>query len=196
LAVALACLLGPVSARAQNASAPLGDTPGSELFVHVGIFRAGSDEGTIGRGPTYGGSVVVPIWGRRFALDLDAQTGTAERHHRFVEGSVYYRTRRTLVIPSLMYRFGTTRLHGFVGGGVGAQFEKSRSRQTGVTPSGQPWREIEPGLFELNQSEVSRLLSMRTGFAAIMTKNLGLRGDVFIAGWHVGARIGIGYQFR
>jgi hypothetical protein len=86
-------------------------------------------------------------------------------------------------------------LSGFVGGGIGAQFENSQSRQTGVTPTGQPWREVEPGVFDLNQSDVSRVPSMRTGFTAFLTENVGLRGDVFVAGWHAGARFGVGYRF-
>ena len=190
----LACVSGAIPAHAQDPPAAIRDTPQAELFAHVGAFRAGSDGGTIGRGPTYGGTVVVPLPGR-FALDLDGQTGVAERTHQFVEGRISYRTRRTLVTPSLVYRFGTPRLYGFVGGGAGAQFERSRSRQTGVTPTGQPWREVEPGVFELDQSDVTRMLSMRTGLAALVTKNVGLRGDVYIAGWHVGARLGVGVRF-
>jgi hypothetical protein len=195
LAVAvLASLSGAIPAHAQDAPAPIRNTPDVELFAHVGAFRAGSDEGATGRGPTYGGTVVVPLR-RGFALDVDAQAGIAERRHQFVEGSFSYRTRRTLVVPSLIYRFGTRRVYGFVGGGMGAQFETSRSRQAGVTPAGQRWMQIEPGVFELKQSEVNRLLSMRTGFTAFVTENVGLRGDVYIAGWHVGARFGVGYRF-
>jgi hypothetical protein len=187
-------LLEAAPASGQTGAARIASVRAMELSGHVGLFRAGSDEGTIGKGPTYGGTLVVPVR-RGFALDLDVQTGLAERHHRFVEGSVTYRTRRTLVIPSLIYRFGTTRLSGFVGGGVGAQFERSQSRQRGVTPTGQPWLEIEPGVFELDQSDVSRMLSMRTGFAAFVTEKIGLRGDVLVAGWHVGARVSVGYRF-
>lgn len=99
------------------------------------------------------------------------------------------------MIPSLLYRFGSKQVYGFAGGGFGAEFENSTSRQTGLPPSGQSWREIEPGVFELDQSDVSGKVSFKGGFAAFLTQNLGLRGDVFVAGWHLGARIGLGYRF-
>ncbi len=194
-AVVVALLLGAaVPAGAQSLSPHIGEARNPETFGHVGRFRAGSDEGAIGSGISYGGAVTIPVW-RRIAFDLDVQTGSVETSQGLLEGSGFYRTRRTLVIPGLLYRFGNKRAYGFVGGGFGAEFENSTSRQVGVPPSGQNWREIEPGIFELEQSDVSGKLSFRGGFATFVTQNLGLRGDAFIAGWHLGARIGVGYRF-
>ena len=54
---------------------------------------------------------------------------------------------------------------------------------------------FRPGVFELNQSDVGRITSFRGGVAAFPIPRLGLRGDVYMAGWHLGARIGGGYRF-
>jgi hypothetical protein len=50
-------------------------------------------------------------------------------------------------------------------------------------------------VFELNRADVDRKLSVRGGFSAFPARRLGVRGDLFVASWHLGARIGLGYRF-
>jgi hypothetical protein len=191
-------------ACAQSASRSIGDVRAPEVFVHFGAFRAGSDEGPIGTGASYGGGIALPI-ARRIAVAVDVQTSRVFRPTR--GPTDWYRTRRSLLIPSVLYRFGDAALYGYVGGGLGAEFDSStyhmdiRSQRRGpgstIQAPGPDWREIEPGVFEVRQSESGGLpLSALGGFAAFPWRRLGLRGDVFMAGWHLGARIGVAYRFE
>jgi hypothetical protein len=167
------------AAHAQDRSGPITEVRAPEVVAHVGTFRAGSDEGGIGRGISYGGAVWVPI-SRRFAADLDFQTSTVTKSTRFANDVFTYRTRRTLILPSLLYRFGQERVSGFVGGGRGAELDDGRYT----------------GLVEDHTSEVNRVTSFRGGVVAFPTRKLGLRAELYTAGWHLGARIGVGYRFR
>jgi len=136
----------------------------------------------------------------RLAVDLDIQTA---RVISMRSPDNFYMTRRTLIVPSLLYRFGLERVYGFLGGGIGAELERSVYREDKFRPEFRPvdqplpagWHEVRPGVFELNQSDVGRITSFRGGVAAFPIPRLGLRGDVYMAGWHLGARIRIGYRF-
>ena len=210
-AQAVAVVLGMVSvgalarvAGAQSASRSIEDVRAPEVIVHFGAFRAGTDEGPIGTGASYGGAITLPIT-RRIAVALDVQTSRVFR--TMGRPTDWYRTQRSLLIPSMLYRFGHEAVYGYVGGGVGKEFDSStyhtdiRSQAPGPggtvpVPTGQGWREIEPGVFELKQSEAGGPpVSFQAGFAAFPLRRLGLRGDVFMAGWHLGARIGVAYRF-
>lgn len=196
--------LAPV-ACAQSASQSIEHVRAPEITLHVGAFRAGTDEGPIGTGTSYGGAITLPL-ARRLAVALDVQTSRASR--AMGRPNDWYRTQRSLVIPSLLYRFGDKELYGYVGGGVGKEFDSSlyhvdlRSQPPGPggairAPSGQGWREIEPGVFELEQSEAGGpQISFQGGFATFPRRRLGFRGDVFMAGWHLGARLGVAYRFE
>jgi hypothetical protein len=166
-----------------------------EVFVHVGTFGAGSDEGRIGRAASLGGGFDVPL-SNRFAAELDIQTSEVTR---FRLGSLdnFYRTRRTLVIPSLIYRRGGVRAYGFIGMGIGAEFTDSVTREDNFRPDFTPvgWIEIKPRVFEIDRSDVRRILfAPRAGFVAFPVRRVGVRSDFYIANWHVGARIGIVYR--
>ena len=192
-------LVGTVSADAQSRPGPIEEIRAPEAFVHIGGFRAGSDEGKIGNGISYGGALTLPF-SPRLAVDLDIQTA---RVINMRSPDNFYTTRRTLIVPSLLYRFGLERVYGFLGGGIGAELERSVYREDKFRPEFRPvdqplpagWHEVRPGVFELNQSDVGRITSFRGGVAAFPIPRLGLRGDVYMAGWHLGARIGIGYRF-
>ena len=207
----VAVLLGMVSvgalarvACAQSASRSIEDVRAAEVVVHFGAFRAGSDEGPIGTGASYGGGIILPI-SRRIAVAVDVQTSRVFRTTG--RPTDWYRSQRSLLIPSVLYRFGGEAVYGYVGGGLGTDFDLSiyhtdvRSQPIGSggtipVPTGQGWREIEPGVFELMQSEAGRPpVSVQGGFAAFPWRRLGLRGDLFMSGWHLGARIGVAYRF-
>lgn len=195
IAVALAgqmVALGAL-AHAQDTSTPIRQVSALELFAHVGRFSAGSDEGRIGGDVSIGGTVVVPV--SRLAVELDVQTSEVSR--TLGSPDSLYRTRRTLVVPAVVYRFGRRTLYGYVGGGVGLELDKSLYRMP--APDGGPVSdggvEAQPGVFETRQSTTSAAVSVRSGFAVFPLRRLGIRGDVFVADWHLGARIGIGYRF-
>ncbi len=198
LLLAVVLLSGSIArASAQGPAPPVEDVAAPEVFGHIGVFGVGSDEGRIGTGASYGGLVTVPLK-KRVAFEVDVQTGSVERTNTFLTEEDSYQTRRTLVIPSLLYRFGDEELYYFVGGGVGAEFWTETYRRQGLPPPDRapPGVQFTPGALGLNQySGVKSKISFRVGFARFFTRRLGLRGDAFIAGWHLGARIGIGYRF-
>ena len=189
-------LVAAVSAGAQSRYGPIEEIKSPEVFVHIGRFRAGSDEGTIGNAPSYGGTVTIPI-SRRFAADLDYQTSNVTRNTSLTHHLFTYETRRKLIIPSLLYRFGREIVYGYVGGGIGAEFDDDtyrRDYRPEFTPPGLP-PENPPGIIETYTSDVKRVTSFRGGVVAFPTRRLGVRGDLYMAGWHLGARIGVGYRF-
>jgi hypothetical protein len=164
-----------------------------EVFGHVGLFRAGSDEGSIGKATSFGGAITVPVF-RRLAVNVDVQTSKVARIRT---SDRFYRTRRTLILPGLLYRWGRDSAYGFVGGGIGAEIDDSVTREDNFIPDYTPvgWREIRPRVFEIARSRVERLGFAQVGFAAFPTRRLGMRVDFYVAEWHLGTRIGIGYRF-
>jgi hypothetical protein len=96
-----------------------------ELFGHVGVFRGGSDEGSLGRAAGYAGALTVPL-ARRIALDFDVQSA---RLTRTWAPSGFWQSRRTLLSPSLLYRKGAEVAYFFVGGGVGGEIATSVSQE-------------------------------------------------------------------
>ena len=185
-------LLGAAPAEAQRPSDPIGNTRAPELFATLGYWRLGSDEGAIGHGPSLGGGVMLPLW-RALALAVDVRSGEIVKPFAPWHPSEY-RTRRTLIVPSVVSRFGTRRAYGYAGAGVGAELERSRTMWTGRPPSGQAWREVAPSVFELIQSDTGRTLSGTAGFAAFPTRRVGVRAEIFIASWHLGTALSIAYR--
>ena len=96
-----------------------------ELFANVGVFKGGTDDGSLGPWSiSIGGGITFPVFRRLFA-ELDVQTS---RVVRLRSPDNFYKTRRTLVLPALLYRRGGGRAYGFVGAGLGAEFVDSISR--------------------------------------------------------------------
>jgi hypothetical protein len=200
--ILLLLIVATISGVAQDRSRPIEEIRAPEVFVHIGFFRAGSDEGPLGNGPSYGGTVTVPI-SRRFVADLDYQTSDAARTTRFLSDLFTYQTRRRLFVTSLLYRFGQERVSGFIGGGIGDEWDDStyrndfRPQATPGFPS-QPVgsRENPSGIVETHTSDFGTVMSFRGGVVAFPTRNLGVRGELYITGWHRGVRIGVGYRFN
>jgi hypothetical protein len=191
-----------ISAEAQDRHRPIEDVRAPEGFVHLGSFRAASDEGLIGIAPSYGGTVTIPI-SRRFAADLDYQTSHVTKTSNSWTELFTYETRRKLVVPSLLYRFGQELVSGFIGGGIGAEWDNSTYRLDSrpesrlmypPPPRGSP--EIPPRVVETHTSDLRRIMSFRGGVVAFPTRHLGVRGELYMASWHLGARIGVGYRFN
>jgi hypothetical protein len=173
-----------------------------EVLIHIGAFGAGSDEGHIGTGTSYGGTVEVPFRGR-LAFSVDAQT---TRIVIPIFGSVglplddWYRTRRNLVMPGAVVRFGRQRAHGYFGGGIAGEWDTSTYHHElgpGDDPrSVQGWTALRPGVYELTQSEARGLKPFcKLGVSVFPLPRVGVRADIYGVGWHLGARLGVGYRF-
>ncbi|MFB3827755.1 MAG: hypothetical protein ACE15B_13370 [Bryobacteraceae bacterium] len=143
-----------------------------EVFGRAGFMRMGGDESSLGTGAAYGGAVLVPIT-RRFAVDVDALTARAAREL----GGGSLETRRTLIHPALVFRWGNSRIYGFAGGGIGGEFTRSG-----------------PG-----SSDSGRLMVAKTGIVANPTGRLLLRADFYWSARYVlpntGVTVGVGFRF-
>jgi hypothetical protein len=195
LATAL-LLVGEETAYAQKQPAPITGVRAPEVFGHVGHFRAGSDEGAVGTASSYGAALIIPV-APHFALEADVQTSrVAKTQFLFTDRILFeYVTRRTLVLPRMTYRFGRDTVSGLVGGGVGVEFDANTTR-VGEPLSLPGDQEVLPGVFERSQSRTSVTLSVNAGVIAFPAASLGVRGDVFLANYSVGIRMGLGYRFR
>ena len=166
-----------------------------DLFGHVGVFRGGSDEGSLGRAASYGGALTVPLPGGG-AIDFDVQSA---RLTRTWAPSGFWQSRRTLLSPSLLYRKGAEAAYFFAGGGVGGEIATGVSREGNLVEGytlPPPWREISPGLFEATFRDFRRTIHVRVGLVGAATRRLPVRVEFFIANWHLGFRIGLGYRFK
>lgn len=163
-----------------------------EVFGHVGLFRAGSDEGKLGSAAGLGGAITVPLT-RRLAIDFDIETARVTSRRSEDD---FWTSRRTLLAPSLLYRWGGGNSYVFVGGGVGGEHESSLTRvdvADWFPPP--PWRQIRPGVFEADHREFSKLYHGRAGFVVSPAPGIPIRVEVYFANWHLGLRIGAGYRF-
>jgi hypothetical protein len=185
----LLCFVGAAAGADGQSRKPIATVRTAEAFAHVGRFHASGDEGAIGEGASFGGVLTVPI-GRGLAIDFDVQTSRVSRS--LGRPNTSYEIRRTLAIPSLLYRFGDETIHGHFGLGIGGEVDRSTYRQD-VRSTG--WVEIRPGVFELRQSETRTTASVRGAVVVFPLQRLGLRADVFVAGRNVGARVAVGYRF-
>lgn len=184
-----------LGANVREARAP-------EVHIHVGAFRAGSDEGTIGIGASYGGTVELPLYGR-LALSVDAQTSRVAVPTGGSFGSPsndWYRTRRNLVMPGVVARFGRERGHGYFGGGIAGEWDTSTYHYEPGPDDDlrmvEGWSAIRPGVYELTRSEARGLKPFcKLGVNVFPLPRVGVRADIYGVGWHVGARIAIGYRF-
>ena len=205
LVAGFACAAVP--AEAQRDAAVLGSPDGGtsirevrapEVHVHIGAFGAGSDEGRIGSGTSYGGTVDLPLRGR-LAFSADAHTSAVLKTGTG-RAADWYWTRRTLVMPGLVVRIGRARQYGYAGGGIAHEWASSVLHQElgsgDRAPSGQAWRVIRPGVYELTQSGPRGLKPfLKLGVGGLPISRLSVRADIYLVGWHTGARVGLGYRF-
>lgn len=152
------------------ASVPLFAQPATvEAFGMLGVHRVAADEGSLGTGVFYGGALAVPIH-RRLAVDVDVVQGRTKRE--FSSSGVVFRSKQTLVSPSLVARWGSDRAYFFAGGGVGGAFSDGESGHTYVG---------------------------KAGIVGAISPDLLIRADLVItfqhALPHLGTRVGVGYRF-
>jgi hypothetical protein len=102
-----------------------------------------------------------------------------------------------LINPNLLYRFGSPRLYGYLGGGLGAEVSQSAGRflvqeSTPVPPTNYVVRDIK-------LTNTGRLTNFVAGFAASPTESIVIRVGFYSAFRYAvpnaGVKIGIGYRF-
>lgn len=166
----------------------------AELYGHIDYFRVGSDEGTIGTAPAYG-ALLSFRFTKRLAFDLDAQTAEVTVP-RPVQS--FYRTRRTLLLPGLLYRWGSERNYLFAGGGLGFEHRQAHEREDNFAEwyvPGPPWQMIAPGIYEIKFSQWRNMIHVKTGAVVSPHCRFPLRFEFYIANWHMGLRLAFGYRF-
>jgi hypothetical protein len=160
-----------------------------EMFGQIGKVRLGGDEGSVGGATSYGGALMLPF-AHRWAVDVDAFHARRSIEH---SPGMPFSVRRTLVIPGIVRRWGTEKVYGFAGGGLGLQHDRSESvfMSCSLPDVCQPvWAQYR---------DTGRALHGKLGVVGAVTPRLLIRGDVFMAFRYVlpniGVRIGIGYRF-
>lgn len=152
-----------------------------EAFAHAGVLRATGDEGSNGTGVSVGGAILFPILSR-VAIDVDFWTARTTRGSSGFE----FGTRQTTVAASLLYRHGNERAYGFVGGGLGGQFDREFFRPG-------------PGLPETTTTHSGAAVALRGGVVAAVTERVLIRAELIASVRYllpnVGARVGLGYRF-
>jgi hypothetical protein len=167
-----------------------------EIFANVGSFRAGGDEGSLGSSVAYGGALVLPVW-PKLAIDIDVQVGSVTNSF----GRDTNDLRRWLVSPSLVYRFGSERVYGFAGGGLGWSHDRHRNvaEINPVFAPGPPWRDLGGGLYGFEDTESFRTIHGRAGLVANPVSKLLLRFEFYSIHQFVlpnlGVKAGVGYRF-
>lgn len=135
---------------------------------------------------------------RRLAVDIGAQNARIVRQSA---PSTYYRVRRWVVSPSLLYRFGNPRVYGFAGGGVGTEVNRSLTIEGNFLPDYRPpgWEEIGPGVWKTSHAWRRTTIHARGGFVVAPVRHLVVRVDLDAAWAYVlpnaGVKVGLGYRF-
>lgn len=167
-----------------------------EFFLTAGALRGGGDEGSPGSGGAFGGVLTIPL-ASKLAVDVDVQTTRLVRE--FSGPSTYYRVRRWVISPGLQYRFGSRRVYGFVGGGLGGEISRSVTVEGGLDYHRPGWQEIGPGVWETRAAWNRTTFHSRTGVVISPVNRLLVRVDLNAAWAHVspnlGIKVGLGYRF-
>lgn len=163
-----------------------------EVFGQVGRSRFGGDEGSLGSATTFGAGAVLPLTSR-WAVDVDLQTGSRDNDNQPLDQ--YFSIRRTLLNPAIVRRWGTERLYGFAGAGIGLQVDSRES--TWRVYSGNP--PVQTGIGRSETTDSAATLIGKMGIVAAPAGPLLIRGDLLLV-WRyvqptVGIRIGVGYRF-
>lgn len=132
----------------------------------------------------------------RVAVDIGVMTTEVTRQ----AGTDLARTRRTLVLPSLVGRWGSERGYFFAGGGVSAQMDRFTFQSAfspGLLPPGA--RDLGGGRFETVARETGPMFHARTGVVRALGESFLVRIDLIWAHRYVLPNIvatgGIGIRF-
>jgi hypothetical protein len=155
-----------------------------EIWGSAGAAQAAGDEGSLGSGFAYGGGIAVPFT-RRLAVEVDITRFRVERFEPVT---------RTLISPALVYRWGTDKVYGFAGGGLGLQRDRGSFARFEMVPN-----QEQPLMTPLRFSDTGATLHGRGGLVIHPGAHIIVRTE-FFAAWRyvmpsVGVKIGIGYRF-
>jgi len=102
-------------------------TQATEIFGNAGWIRISDKEGVIGDTATVGGGAALPI-NSNWAIEVEAQTHRLQER-RFPQDASeqLVKIRRTLLLGSILYRWGGERSYVFAGGGFGSGLNLSSS---------------------------------------------------------------------
>jgi len=157
-----------------------------DVFGQVGWMRWAGDEGSLGSAAAYGGAVMVPIT-KRWAVDVDVLSSVKQTDY---EPGQYFRTRRTILSPAVVSRWGTGRVYGFIGGGVGGQWDAIQFRRAPIVGI--------PQSFDRTGTNFVYLLG-KGGVVAVVTGRFLIRADLMLNFPFVLpnaiVRIGAGWRF-
>lgn len=154
-----------------------------EAWGNLGIARVAGDEGSNGSGPIYGGGIAVPLT-KRLAIELDV---AHIRSDRFGE------SKHTMLSPAVVWRWGTERVYGFLGGGLGTEATRSTGFLSTPGPDG------SPSFFPVESTNYSLTLHGRGGIVFSPYNRVFFRAEMFSSFQYVlptvGFKGGIGYRF-
>ncbi|MCC6589350.1 MAG: hypothetical protein IT168_21810 [Bryobacterales bacterium] len=176
----------PIAAAALMFGAPaFAQTKRIEAFGQIGWMRWAGDEGGVGSAAAYGGAVMLPLT-KRWAVDVDVLTS----RQTIVDGDYEAKRRRTLFTPGLVARWGTDRVYGFAGGGVGGQWDSTDFTRGPIV-----------GIPQAGHVSNSRFVYLhgKGGLVATVTGRLLFRADLGIgfpyAMPNATVRAGVGWRF-
>jgi hypothetical protein len=154
-----------------------------EIWGNVGAARVGGDEGWNGAGIIYGGGVAVPVT-RRLAVEADVARVKVDR---------FGTSTHTLISPALVWRWGSERMYGFAGGGLGME----GTRSTGVLTIRD--ENHNPTFQTIESTNFNAALQGRGGIVFSPNNHLIVRVEAFTSFQYAlptaGVKAGIGYRF-
>lgn len=172
-----------------------------EVFGLGGLFSPGGEEASIDvrSGYNYGGAVMVPF-ATHFAVDAGVHRGEVDRE----DPGNLTTLRRTMLLPSVVARSGSSRGYFYFGGGVGVQLNSLTTRLSAIPnvgPAVKPpgYTEVSPGVYESSLSDNAWAVHWRTGVVAAPAKHFLLRFDAFFQHRNfrpnIGLNVGVGVRF-
>jgi hypothetical protein len=155
-----------------------------DAWGNIGAGRVGGDEGWNGSGVMYGGGVSIPLT-ERIAIEADVSRISVDRF-----GS----SSHTFVSPAVVWRWGTDRVYGFAGAGMGVVANRGTAFEPIFFP-GQP-----PTYVRSTATEYNATLHGRGGVVFSPAERWLVRTELFSAWQYAlpsfGVKVGVGYRFR
>lgn len=164
-----------------------------EVFAGAGWTRLGGDEGSPGSTASWGGALSIPLTSR-WAVDLTLSTMRLSRQWA-PDQPERYSSRRILILPALVRRWGAARVYGFLGAGAGLQVDDS-------TAVYRVYELMPPGAYRIltaRMTETGLAWHGRGGLVVPATSRLLVRAELGAAFRYVlptvGFVVSLGYRF-
>jgi len=166
-------------------------TQATEIFGNAGWIRVSDKEGVIGDAATFGAGAALPI-NSNLVIEVEAQTHKVQRSLFPQDASEQLvQVRRTLLLGSILYRWGGERSYVLAGGGFGSGLKKSSVRYT----ISSPFFDVPGGIHESSELNREPLhVSPKAGFVCYFTRRIGARASFFAAGRSLAGTIGLTFR--